>query len=209
MKNSLLLAFALGAVSVAHAQLFSVDIKTVASDLGSADASTGANRLFMDAGLTTRAPIGTTLWFVADTADNGINFNPTAGSILGPDDVLVFADVVDGVAAGNQTGRYLKSGLSVNDASGDIRTSDIWVYLWNGTGAGFTPTVGSTFGALNTGSFSVPAIGNGFWAIDGNVVASTYTVVPEPDEYAALMAAGLAGFALWRRNRAARNQTSR
>ena len=207
MKSLLLVTAACACSLVANAQLFSVDIKTVSSDLGSADASAGANRLFMDAGLTTRAPIGTTLWFVADTDRNGVNLSPVEGSILGADDQLVFADVVDGVSAGNQIGRYLKSGLSISDPSNDVRNADIWVYLWNGTGAGFTPVAGSTFGALNTGTFSVPAIGNGFWAIDGNVIASANTVspVPEPEEYAALAALGLAGFAAWRRSRRSSN----
>ncbi len=194
----------------ANAQAFlTADIKTVSSDLGSASGSSTQTRLFTDSGFTTAAAIGYNLWFVADTARNGV---PTTGvlegSILGTDDRLVYSARLDGDNPGSTAGRFRALGVSIDSsvATGGVSTSDIlaaniYVYLWNSSSATFTPVAGDQFGVYNTGTFTVPEIGNAFWAIDGNVNATAFTVsaVPEPGAYAALAGAGLATFTLWRR----------
>jgi hypothetical protein len=202
----LLPLFPLALASSLNAQLFLADTRTVATDGGSLNTSSGATRLFTGTSEApgTAAPLGTTIWFVADTGRNGILPNqPTPGSLFGADDVVLYRDALDGDNPGSTTGRYRRLGIEVqppSSGSEDLyRNSDIWVVLWNGTGATYTPAAGSTFGAYNTGTFTVPQIGNGWWAIDGNVYNGQFTVVPEPATTAAIATVGLAGFALWRR----------
>jgi hypothetical protein len=199
----------------ANAQVFmTADIKTVASDLGSANGSSTQTRLFTDSGFTTAAAIGYNLWFVADTARNGV---PTSGvlegSILGSDDRLVYSARLDGDNPGSIAGRFRALGVTIDSsvATGGVTTSDIlashiYVYLWNSSSASFTPAAGNQFGVFNTGTFTVPDIGNAFWAIDGNINATAFTVsaVPEPGEYAAMAGGALVAFTFWRRRQQAR-----
>lgn len=55
------------------------------------------------------------------------------------------------------------------------------------------------------GDYTIGLEASGIHAVDGAVASGTvnysFTVVPEPEEYAALAAAGLLGFAMWRRSR--------
>jgi surface-anchored protein len=55
------------------------------------------------------------------------------------------------------------------------------------------------------GDYTIGLEASGIHAVDGAVTSGTvnysFTVVPEPEEYAALAAAGLLGFAVWRRSR--------
>ena len=55
------------------------------------------------------------------------------------------------------------------------------------------------------GDYTIGLEASGVHAVDGAVTSGTvnysFTVVPEPEEYAALAAAGLLGFAVWRRSR--------
>jgi hypothetical protein len=190
------------------------DIKTVTFDGGDFLSSPIANRLFMDSDLGTalgnRAPVGTTLWFVADTLGDGVDTAPLLTRILDPgDDVLLFAGTVAGPGS-SVAGRYVHPGLSVPDRVGSanarIEDVDVYVYLWNGLGAAFEPVEGSTFGILNMGSAgALPPIGNGFWSIGGDVFADQFSVqpvvVPEPTTTAVFSGALVGVFAVWRRVR--------
>lgn len=202
-----LLPFLLSA-GIANAQLFVTDIKTVTSDLGSSGSSSVATRLFLDSSFTTAAPLGYNIWFVADTANNGVPTSVTEGNLFGADDRLLYSARLDGDNPGSTAGRFRATGVSITDSvltggvtEAQIEAANIYVYLWNNNSSSFTPTAGSQFGVFNTGTFTIPAIGNAFWAIDGNINATQFTVsaVPEPETYAALSGACLVGFALWRR----------
>lgn len=214
--NKKLLSLLVCSAVAANAQVFmTADIKTVSSDLGSSSASSTQTRLFTNSDFTAAAPIGYNLWFVADTARNGV---PTSGvlegSILGSDDRLVFSARLDGDNPGSTPGRFRSLGVNIGSevltggvTQGQILGSHIYVYLWNSADATFTPAAGDQFGVFNTGAFTVPDIGNAFWAIDGNINATAFTVsaVPEPGAYAVMAGAGLASFTLWRRRQQRRN----
>jgi hypothetical protein len=70
----------------------------------------------------------------------------------------------------------------------------------NTTPAGFGPTgfVRSDFYQITPGTDQSTYLG--FFQFNGNG-STTFTAVPEPEEYAALAGAALVGFALWRRSR--------
>lgn len=208
-----LLPFLLSA-GIANAQfLFVADIKTVTSDQGSSSSSSAASRLFLDSGFSTPAPLGYNIWFVADTANNGVPTSVTEGNLFGADDRLLYSARLDGDNPGSTAGRFRATGVSISDSvltggitEAQVEAANVYVYLWNDSSSSFTPAAGSQFGVYNTGTFTIPAIGNAFWAIDGNINATQYTVsaVPEPETYAVLSGACLVGFALWRR-RSSRN----
>jgi hypothetical protein len=193
----------------ASGQLFTAETRTVASDQGSNDTSPGATRFFSDAAFSIAAPVGTAIWFVADTARNGITMgNPTLSTLFSGDNVVLFRDVLVGDSPGATPGRYRRLSIDVpapgqGSPANLYRQADIWVVVWNGSGPGFQPAIGSTFGIYNTGSFTVPEFGNAWWAIDGNIHTGQFTVVPEPGAFVALGAAGLGGWAAWRRRRRA------
>jgi hypothetical protein len=196
---------------------YAATAKTVASNTGDPNTSPTATRLFTSSGVA--APLNTTIWFIADTAKNGINTAPTeselfqslvAGTNIG-DDYLLHVNTVNGTLLNNAAniGRF-QGVVTINDNAeapgGLLKNANIWVVLWKGNGADFDPQAGDTFGALNLGVKLPPTSGSGnaFWAIESNIVADQFTVlpnivVPEPAEYAALAGVGLAGFALWRR----------
>jgi hypothetical protein len=200
----------------ANAQAFlTADIKTVSTDLGSSTSSSILTRLFTDSAFTASAPIGYNIWFVADTARDGV---PTSGvlegSILGADDRLVYSARLDGDNPGSTPGRFRANGVSIGSdvltggvTQAQVLGANIYVYLWNSADTTFTPDAGDQFGVYNTGTFTVPEIGNAFWAIDGNINSTAFTVsaVPEPGAYAVLAGAGLASFTLWRRRQQRRN----
>lgn len=167
-------------VSVAFSLDFASVNRTQAQTEYLADAqavvSTGnlvlTNRLYVSPG--TLAPTNTAVWFVADTARNGVSTNPPMNRILGPDDVLIRTDVVDGTLLGNQPGRYSRLGIVVSNIVST--NAEIYVYLWNGQGASFQPQAGSTFGLFRIGIAESPAIGNASWFISADVVATQYQV---------------------------------
>lgn len=167
----LFLVFLWAATLVVSAQTpYRVDIKTVVSSTDSAVLS----RLFLDAARTP-APLGSRLWFVADRDGNGVPTSPSQGSILGPDDVLLLVDAVDGSLLGSQTGRFGRNGLEVADRA--FSEVDVYVYLWNYSQAGeFVPVAGNTFGLFKLGKIVVPEVGNANWAITGDIFANQYTV---------------------------------
>ena len=209
MKSLRLLAPIALALSAQAQIFFTADIKTVQTDSPSASL---AARLYVDSGFTqaVSATTGYNIWFVADTAHNGV---PTLGvnpsNLLGSDDRVLWRDRVDGDQPGTTAGRFRRNGAQISSVDvltggvteSAVRASDIYVYLWNDTSVSFTPEAGDQFGIYNLGSFTVPDVGNAFWGIDGNVYATQFTVtaVPEPQEYAAMAGVALAGFALWRR----------
>jgi hypothetical protein len=203
--------------TAAQAQIFTTDVRTVATDSSSAATAT---RLFLDGAFSSAVPANQTynLWFVADTAGNGVpTIGVTSGSLLGADDRVLFTDRVDGDQPGSTAGRYRRQGASISSsvASGgvtetSVRNSSVFVYLWNNTDNGFNALalangtvpsvpVGTQFGVYNMGTFTVPELGNAFWGIDQNVNATQFTVVPEPGEYAAMAGGALVAFAIWRR----------
>jgi hypothetical protein len=198
------------ALSAQAQLLFTADIRTVQTDSSS---SAIATRLYLDSGFTqaASATAGYNIWFVADTARNGV---PTLGvnpaNLLGSDDRILFRDRVDGDQPGSTAGRFRRNGAQISSVDvltggvteSAVRASNIYVYLWNDTTAvSFTPEAGDQFGIYNLGTFTVPEIGNAFWGIDGNVNATQFTVaaVPEPQEYAAMAGGALIAFAVWRR----------
>lgn len=143
------------------------------------------NRLYL-AG-STLAPVNTTIWIVADTARDGVPTSPPANRLLGPDDVVILKDVVDGTLLGDQAGRYQRNGISVTGVN--PATAHIYVYLWNGSGAGLQPAQGTTFGLLNLGVVTPPEIGNAAWAITADIRADQHTVAapaadPQPSRLA-------------------------
>lgn len=151
---------------------FNAESKTVTVNSGSAASSPLATRLYLDAG-TTAAPVGTTVWFVADRDGNGVPTAPGAGAILGADDEIIFRDIIDGDQPGSTAGRYRRLDIPVNDA---LRTAVIYLYVWNGQGAEFTPVNGSTFGLYRFGVVPPPEVGNAPWLIATNVNASEFRV---------------------------------
>jgi hypothetical protein len=203
---------ALSVGTTCNAQLFAATAKTVSSNTGDPLTSQTATRLFTSG--STPAPLGTTLWFVADVNRDGIDTTPTLGDLpaapvvgsrFGGDNVLLHVDQVDGSLSFPNPGRFQRVGINVTDDAaapgGSLKNANIWVVLWNGSGLDFTPAVGDTFGALDIGVKLPPTNGSGnaFWAIESNIVANSFTVVPEPEEYAAMIGAGLVGFAFLRR----------
>jgi hypothetical protein len=174
MRSFLAIALLAASFSIATPvlQAYSAEAKTVTVNNGTAGQSPLATRFFLDAG-TTPAPLGTTVWFVADKNGDGVPTSPAAGAILGSDDEIVYRDVVDGDQPGSTPGRYRRLDIVVPDA---LRTAAIYVYLWNGTGVDFAPVNGSTFGLYRIGVVLPPDVGNAPWLVATNVNASQYRV---------------------------------
>ncbi|MCL5097564.1 MAG: hypothetical protein M1608_08560 [Candidatus Omnitrophica bacterium] len=147
----------------------------------------GVARLFLDQ--TNLAPVGTTLWLVADRSGDGV---PT-GSAVGEDviqaiiqgtgdDWCFFTDKVDGAILGNQPGKYQRSGIEIQDAS--VAAARLFVYLWNDANEdGVIGDAGDTFGILDLGVIQVPSLGNAQYAIQSNIYANQNRVVPANDQY--------------------------
>jgi hypothetical protein len=185
------------------AQTYGVDAQTDPS---------GFDRLFSSSTLpTVPAPLDSFVWFVADTLNNGVpTTTAAAGVVLGPDDVLVFQDVIPGEIFLGPPGQYVRSGVSVSQT---LATANVYFYLWNRQATMSQPTLnpadvvaGDTFGLFSIGVVSPPGggVGNALWNISGNVFADQYTVVaiPEPGVMA-LTSTGLL-LAAWLRHRRCR-----
>jgi hypothetical protein len=180
--------------------------------------ATIVNRLFLDAAFTTVAPTNSVLYFVWDSAGNGVNTAPLSGAdvdLFQADDVFLFQDVIDGTILGNGAGRYTQTFNSSrnSDVPATVTaTGNIVVYLFNRQAnppvapASFAstvrtqiPQVGDTFGIFSFASPGAPAIGDAQWNITGNINASQFTVgIPEPSTYA-LGGLGMLSLALYRR----------
>jgi hypothetical protein len=194
--KTLLALIGIASASVANAQDYSAAARTFDGS------GQFANRLYSDNAFTTLAPVQSIIWFVADTSNNGVPTNPFEGSVLGGDDVLIFQDVVDGTLIGSQAGRFSRNYAVVPSAT---REASIYVYLWNQTSGqttptttGFSPVAGNTFGILNLGNVTEPAVGDALWYITQNISSAQYTVnaIPEPSTYllSGLAVLGLVGY---------------
>jgi hypothetical protein len=196
--------------TTAWAQAFLVDIKTV-GDVGSGvNDSPLATKLFLEGG--TPAPLGTPIWFVADLQRDGLR-SETLGrttllpsEFLGADDHVLLRDMVDGDQPGAQAGRFRRVGASVQIPAGAapeaVLAANIYVVLWDTASVTDAPVAGAQFGLLNLGVRSRPDLGNPFWAIQEDLSATSYAVVPEPAVTlgAGLMLAGWIAGRLMRRN---------
>lgn len=191
--------------------LFRVDIKTVTQRGATAGESSLAPRLFLDATHQTPAPLGTALWFVADLDGDGLPFlsagqrDVLPGQMFGPDDKVLFRDVVDGDQPGDRPGSYRRNGLQIvdePDQAARLKGANLFMVLWNGAGTDFQPAAGDTFGLYEIGIRLPPdaGLGNAFWSIHGNVSATDFNVVPEPAAWG-LAGAGIAALGVWLKRR--------
>ena len=174
--NSLSLALAFGCLTAFYVQAqdtFAATAKTVTVDTGDLNTSPTANRLFMDAAFAVPAPIGTAIWFVADPSGNGLPAIAVPGT--SGDDVVLHKDVVDGSLPFNKVGQFQRVGILVPNL---YAQAVIHVVVWNGQGAGFTPTQGSQYGVIRLGVRPPPTTGSGnaSWSITENVSATPFTV---------------------------------
>lgn len=188
------------------AQQYTVDLRTYRTDgTGLADRvfATG----FLDAP-DVRAPVGSSVWIIADTLNDGIPLSVAApdrgqsyaiapDQILGPDDVLVRVDGVDGTLAGSQLGRYSRGGIAFPpEARSGSLTANIWFVTWSQPGvtnaAAVVPGLGLDFVGL--GQQAIPPVGNPVVNVTQDLFADRITVVPEPST-PLLLGGGL--LALW------------
>lgn len=199
--------------AAAPAQQYLVDLRTYRADgTGLADRvfSTG----FLDAP-DARAPVGSSVWVVADTLNDGIPLSAAApdrglsyeigpDQLLGPDDLLVRVDAVDGSLAGNQAGRYSRGGIAFPpEARNGSQTANIWFITWNQPGitnaAAVIPGLGLDFVGL--GQQAIPPVGNPVVNVTQDLFADRITVVPEPASPLLLAGGLLALHGLSRRRR--------
>jgi hypothetical protein len=172
-----------------------------------ADASTSGSTTQLFLNVSTPAPTGTVIWFVADLGLNGINPSPTFMEIshikagVG-DDVLLYSDTLDGSRPGNHPGQYQRNGIQVTDTVA-YSNANIWVYLWNVssavTGMASAAAVGMAgqiFAVTNLGVCTVPSVGNAVWSIGAPVFVS----IPEPSTLL-LAGLGLAGVVAMQRHK--------
>jgi hypothetical protein len=163
----------LGMMLMSRVHAYFAEAKTVTTNMGTVSTSPTQTRLFLQTGTSNAAPLGTTVWFVADRAGDGVPTNGVSAAVLGSDDVLVAVDTLDGDNPGNVAGRYRRLTIQVDDALVD---SPFYMYLWNGQGTNFVPEAGSTFGVFRIGVSRPPEIGNAPWLIDQNIHADQFTV---------------------------------
>jgi hypothetical protein len=170
--------------------LFRADAKTVAYNGGELINSPIQTRLFRDNNRAP-APIGTHLWFVADLNNDGVPAlqmgapQVSLSQILGDDDVLMFQDTVDGDQPGSVAGRYRRVGIEVkplpnSQDTARLPTATFYLFLWDETAQFLQPSLGMTFGIGEIGVRPPPGFGNAFWGISQDIIASQFTVVPEP-----------------------------
>ncbi len=152
-----------------------------------ADVNTGgAQRLFLDAAFTTPAPVGSTLWFVADVTGDGLlgisggsAFDTYIQSIANStgDDKLVKSGLITGGFVG--AGKFSAAFTGIDSSFG---SKNIYVVLWNDVNANrVIGDVGDKFGTLNLGVRTPPEFGNASWVIGSNINASQNTVTPVPE----------------------------
>ncbi|MCI0539096.1 MAG: hypothetical protein L0Z50_28140 [Verrucomicrobiales bacterium] len=194
--KQIMAALAIVGIPAAANAAYLADWATTASDTYGSSVS----RLFLAPGFTTLAPVGSKLWVVADGAGDGL---PAYGpglqpdQVLGPDDQILFQDVIDGALLGNQPGRYFRNAIEVSDNNTANQT--LYTFLWvNGNPTSeATIAAGNAFGIFDMGINPVPPVGNAEWFVTGNINGNAFTVVPELA--AALYARlGLAALALTR-----------
>jgi surface-anchored protein len=153
--------------------------------------------------LSALAPVGSSLWILPKTQNPSLLFLGIGSEELTPGDWT-----------GNLT-------LSLKSVSGpgnfglyDVGTFGDVQIKWNSadgiTAGDSVPVVPGSHGHFNLtftapGDYTIGLEASGTHAVDGAVSSGTvnysFTVVPEPEEYAALAAAGLLGVAVWRRSR--------
>lgn len=225
MKTNSAILVALGALTLsASGQVFTVDIRTRNDDntaLGTRlfDAGFGASDdVLAPSKNTTLGTPGSSVWIVSDTNGDGVPFASAGGDrnstfealvngFLGPDDVIVLADEVDGTLAGTQNGRYSRGGVFFPDEArqGDSRTTDpVYFILFSQPGITSTADLFNGLGMdwLGLGQGNIPDTGNPVFNLQQNLFADRGALVPEPSTYAAGAAAALLGFGLWRRRSA-------
>ncbi|MBI3878981.1 MAG: PEP-CTERM sorting domain-containing protein [Verrucomicrobia bacterium] len=211
----------------AAAQAFNADSR---GETFNGSGATGI-RLFQSGALisntNTPSPIGSAVWFVVDTATNGVptnflgglpGFGP--GGVLGSDDQLIWLDQVDGSAPGTTAGRFVRAGIhsSLLDAT-TLPSAHYYLYIWNflqnpivGSGTNdaaalstaTAPVIGSQFGLVDFGVLAAPpALASLSLNFSANVWADTYTVtaVPEPSAIALAGVGALGLIALRRRKK--------
>ena len=167
------------------------------------------------------------VWIIADTGNNGLPFLPSGNpsnsyevrpnQFLGADDFVIATDLTPGNAFGatSQAGRYGRNGVAVNEQAAN---ANIYFIVFGVDGLSYelagsrlsstenttTPVTvsASSFGVFGFGNPTEPPVGNAFLSISSKVYADQFSVVPEPEEYAALAGVGLLAFAGWyRRNK--------
>jgi hypothetical protein len=167
------------------------------------------------------------VWIIADTGNNGLPFLPSGNpsnsyevrpnQFLGADDLVVATDLTPGNAFGaaNASGRYGRNGVQVNP---EAANANIYFIVFGVGGLSYEltgnrlSTTGNTttpitvsapsFGVFGFGNPTEPPVGNAFLHISSKVFVDQFSVVPEPEEYAAFAGVGLLVFAGWyRRNK--------
>ncbi|MFN0066090.1 MAG: immunoglobulin domain-containing protein [Limisphaerales bacterium] len=134
------------------------------------------NRLYLSAGVL--APIHTRTWVVLDYASNGVPTTISGTNLLGPDDVLLLEDAVDGSIIGDQPGRLLRNN---NLIPSDATNAAVYFYLWDvqlplAQSPTFRPTNGDKFGLFKIVPKAPVGIGNYEWFVFEDVFADRYTV---------------------------------
>ncbi len=179
-----------------HAQVFLADLQTDPSQ---------TVRLYLDLAETTPAPVGTTLWLVADLSGNGVPTGQVTPDQIqniingAGDDRRFFSDTVPGAILGAQPGKYQRLNLSVPDSYAAAR---IGLILWSDASHDSTiGNAGDTFGYYDFGVVPPATVGNAEYFIQQNVHASDnlVTAVPEPAAAGAVAAALCLAASLLRR----------
>ena len=161
------------------------------------DAITGPNidtleeHLYLHSGQL--APVGTEIWFVADGGAAGVPTGQVSQESIAAiaagtaDDKRFFSGSVDGTdTIVDLPGRFQQSHIAYDAANQGKPT---YVYLWSDSHGG---DVGDTFGLLELTTANgriVPGtgLGNFQFLINSDIVADTFTVVPEPSQSALVL----------------------
>jgi len=203
MKTQLLLVAGLaGMVTAAYGQSFNVSFVTGPGVLAT-PLKTGVSG-------TTLAPIGSTIWFVQDTAKNGffatslttVSLSQANGMLTTGADDAIMGTFPSGETTGVTTGLGKTSNLYTTPSTLAL-DANIYAILWTGA-SGNTVNVGDTFGFLNLGTLNASSYDIGLntytVGINSDVFAGTITVVPEPSAYAAILGlSSLVGVIAYRR----------
>lgn len=153
--------------------------------------------------LSAFAPVGSSLWILPKTQNASLLFLGFGTEELTPSDWT--GNLTLSLKSVSGPGNF---GVYDTGTFGDIQ---IKMNSADGIAAGDSLTlVPGSHGHYNLtftapGNYTIGLEAAGTHVTDGAVSSGTvnysFTVVPEPEEYAALAAAGLVGFALWRRAR--------
>lgn len=230
MKTKLAVLSILGGFAFAsHGQAFLTDIRTRNDDntaLGTRLFGAGfgaADDVLAPAANASAGTAGSSIWIVSDTNGDGVPFaavggdrgslfdvpiGPNGTGFLGPDDLLVRVDQVDGTLAGTQNGRYSRGGIQfpedARQSGNPAATDPIYFILFSQPDINGPADLSAGLGMdwVNLGSGLIPPVGNPVFNLQQNLYADRGTVVPEPSTYAVGAAAALLGFGLWRRRSA-------